>query len=88
MSNERRTENSYNLYLPDHVRNFLDCIKSRNDPISPVEDGHRTATVCHLGNIAMQLKRKITWNPEQEEVAGDSDAAALLTKPMRGPWRL
>jgi len=88
VSNERRTENSYNLYLPDHVRNFLDCIKSRRDPISPVEDGHRTATVCHLGNIAMQLDRKIAWNPETEEIAGDSDATALLTKPMRGPWRL
>ena len=52
-------------YLPDHVRNFLDCIKSRQDPIAPVEVGHRSVSVCHLGNIAMRLKRKIRWDPDK-----------------------
>jgi hypothetical protein len=70
------------------VRNFLDSVKSRREPIEPVEHGHRTATICHLGNIAMQLNRKIRWNPETEDIIGDPDAVALLTKPMRGPWQL
>src|SRR5690606_35836239 len=43
----------------DHSRNFLDCIKSRQDPVEPVEAGHHTANICHLANIAMLLKRKI-----------------------------
>jgi len=55
---------------PDHARNFLDCVKSRRDPVEPVEAAHRTATLCHLANIAMQLKRKIRWDPEQEQIVG------------------
>jgi hypothetical protein len=80
--------NQSTLDLPDHVRNFLDCIKSRRDPLGKVEIGHRTASVCHLGNIAMQLARKIKWDPKAEEIAGDPEATALLTMPMRGPWKL
>ncbi|HEX4131401.1 MAG TPA: Gfo/Idh/MocA family oxidoreductase [Pirellulales bacterium] len=87
-SNPSRTENVYKNYLPDHVRNFLDCVKSRQDPIEPVEVGHSTATLCHLGNIAMRLKRNIKWNPEAEEIGGDEEAAAMLSRPMRAPWQL
>ena len=72
----------------DHVRNFLDCIKSREDPLECVEAGHRTASICHLGNIAMKLHRKIRWEPEQEQIVGDPEAAALLSRPMRAPWTL
>ena len=43
----------------DHARNFLDCVKSRKDPVEPVEAGHRTASMCHLANIAMRLRRKV-----------------------------
>ncbi|MEN6405074.1 MAG: Gfo/Idh/MocA family oxidoreductase [Thermoguttaceae bacterium] len=71
-----------------HVRNFLDCMKSRKDPIEPVEVGHRVATICHLGNIAMKLRRKIRWDPKQEAVIGDPQAAAMLSRPMRAPWTL
>ena len=49
----------------NHYRNFLDCVKSRREPIEPVEAGHRTASLCHLGNIAMMLKRKIAWDPKE-----------------------
>lgn len=87
-SNPSRVDNDYKQYLPDHVRNFLDAVKSRQDPIEPVDVGHRTASICHLGNIAMQLGRKIRWDPAAEQIVGDDEAAALLSKPRRQPWQL
>ena len=72
----------------DHVRNFIAAVKSRRDPIEPVEIGHRSATICHLGNIAMLLKRKIRWDPAKEEIVGDAEAAAMLDAADAGPWRL
>lgn len=87
-SNPRRTEEARREYIPDHVRNFLDSVKSRRDPIEPVEVGHRTATICHLGNIAMRLKRKIRWDPDRERIMGDEEAAGLLSRPIRDPWHL
>jgi len=50
--------------------------------------GHRTATICHLGNLAMLLKRKIRWDPDKEQVVGDDQAAAVLARPLRPPWHL
>ena len=88
VGNPRQTEDKYANYLPDHVRNFLDCIKTREQPIGPVDIGHRTASICNLGNIAMRLKRSIRWNPEAEEIIGDDEATALLSRPMRAPWHL
>ena len=72
----------------DHVRNFSQCVKSRHDPVEPVEVGHRTASLCHLGNIAMRLKRKIHWDPAKEQIVGDDEAAKMLARPMRAPWHL
>jgi predicted dehydrogenase len=71
---------------PNHYRNFLDCVKSRKEPVEPVEVGHRTASLCHLGNIAMILHRKIRWDPKREAIVGDSEAARMLSRPMRAPW--
>ena len=71
-----------------HVRNFIDCVKLRRDPIDPVEAGHRTASLCHLGNIAMKLGRKIRWDPQWEQVIDDADASAMLDRPMRAPWTI
>jgi hypothetical protein len=73
----------------DHVRNFLDCIKSRSEPNAPVELGHRTATVCHLGNIAIELKAKLKWDPQAERFIGDrsDDANALLNREWRDDWK-
>ena len=72
----------------DHYRNFLDCVKTRKDPICPVEVGHRSATVCHLGNIAMKLKRRLHWDPEREEFINDPEANRLRCKSMRGQWHV
>src|SRR5262249_5229848 len=72
----------------DHRENWLACIKSRQLPISDVAIGHRSATVCHLGNIAIRTGRSIQWDPAKEQIVGDDEAAAMLTRPYRGPWKL
>ncbi len=88
VSNPERTQEAGQHHVPDHVRNFLQCIRSRRDPVAPVSVGHRSATVCHLGNIAMLLKRKLQWDPVQERFVGDDEANRLLSRPMRAPWVL
>ncbi len=70
----------------NHHQNFLDCIKSRQAPIANVEVGHRSATLCHLGNIAMLLKRPLKWDPVKEEFLGDDAANRLRWRPRRAPW--
>lgn len=71
-----------------HMANWLECIKSRCKPIADVEIGHRSATMCHLGNIARWTGRKLKWNPEKEAFEGDEDANSYLQRPMRAPWTL
>jgi predicted dehydrogenase len=72
-----------------HVRNFLDCVKSRSEPNAPIELGHRTASVCHLGNIAIELKAKLKWDPKTERFTGDKsdEANALLNREWRDTWK-
>ncbi len=72
----------------DHMGNWLDCIKSREKPVADVEIGHRSATVCHLGNIARWENRRLKWDPEKEVFIGDDEANALLTRPRRQPYDL
>ena len=69
-----------------HVRNFLDCIKSRQRPISDVADGHYTTLACHLSNISLKIGRKIRWDTEKEEIIGDREASQHLERPYRKPW--
>jgi predicted dehydrogenase len=77
------------LYVSnDHHANWLECIKTRRPPIADVEIGHRSATVCHLGNIAVRTGRKIVWDPVQEAVVGDAEAARMVSRPYRAPWNL
>ena len=71
-----------------HRRDFLDCVKTRKTPITPAEIGHRSATVCHLGNIAMILGRKIRWNPKREQMIDDPSTNRMVDRAMRSPWRL
>jgi predicted dehydrogenase len=71
-----------------HHQNWLECIKSRKLPICDVAIGHRSATVCHLGNIAIRSGRKIQWDPVKELIVGDAAAAKLTTKEYRAPWKL
>src|SRR6266511_2308670 len=69
-----------------HVRNFLDCVKSRQQPISDVESGHKTSVTCHLANIAFKVGRTICWDDAKEEIIGDREASKLLVKNYRAPW--
>jgi predicted dehydrogenase len=71
-----------------HVRNFLDCVKSRQRPNADVEEGHLSAVMCHLGNLATRLGRSLAWDPAAERVIGDAEANALLTTRYRAPWAL
>jgi len=75
------------LYASDnHMKNFFDCVRSRQQPICDAEIGHRSVTVCQLGVIAMRLGRKLNWNPATEEFAGDKEANTWLAREMRAPW--
>ncbi len=70
----------------DHLRNWFDCIKSRQRPVADVEIGHRSATMCHLGNLARRLGRRLHWDPVREEFVGDAEANQHLDRARRKPW--
>jgi len=72
----------------DHMGDWIDCIKTRRRPITDVEIGHRSATVCHLGNIAYWLKRPLQWDPGKEDFVDDAEASRWLSRPYRGEWAL
>jgi predicted dehydrogenase len=71
-----------------HLQNWLDCIKTREEPNAPVEVGHRSITICHLANIARELGRKFRWDPVAETFPDDEEARALLDRPRRAGWEL
>ena len=86
---EKFRPNEIHLFRsPGHHRNFLDCIKSRRDSLVPCEVAHRSATPGHLGQIAMLLGCKIHFNPDTEEIIGNSTATRMLGYTMRSPWHL
>jgi predicted dehydrogenase len=72
----------------DHHGNWAECIRARRRPICDVEVGHRSVSVCHIGNIAIQLGRKLRWDPVAERFPEDEEANRLLWRPMRRPWSL
>ncbi len=69
-------------------RDFLDCVKSRKDPYFPVDIGHRVSSVCHLANIAIKRGHKLKWDPAAQRFDNDDAANAMLSRPMRSPWKL
>jgi len=73
---------------PAHVRNFLACIKSRQQPVLNLDVGHHVSTVAHLGNIAYRTGRKVAWDPVNERVIADSQADKLVGLKYRSPWKL
>jgi len=81
--------NEIHLYQSNnHKANFLECIKSRAQTIAPVEVGHRSCTLCLLGDIAMRLGRKLKWDPQKERFIDNELANRMLSRPMRSPWHL
>ena len=73
---------------PAHVRNFLDCVKSRQKPVLDVELGQHVSTVAHLGNIAFRSGEKIVWNPEARKITSHPAADKLVGVKYRAPWKL
>jgi len=81
--------NEIHLYeSANHQQNFLDCVRSRKDTICAAEIGQRSSSICHLGNIAMRLRRKLQWDPEKEQFVNDPEADRMLLAPMREPWHV
>jgi predicted dehydrogenase len=72
----------------DHVRNWLDCIKSRGRPVCHPESAHRATTICHAVNIGLRLGRSLKWDPQAERFLDDAQANAMLVRAMRPPWSL
>jgi predicted dehydrogenase len=72
----------------DHHANWLDCIHSRKLPICDVAIGHRSASMCHLGNIAIRTQQEVRWDPAAERIVGNDEAAHMVSRPYRAPWTL
>jgi predicted dehydrogenase len=83
-------EGAVRLYeSKDHFRNFIDAIRDGVKPAAPIEYAHRSITIAHLANIGLRLgRRRLRWNPATEQILDDTEASAMLTRPMRGPWQL
>ena len=79
--------NEIHLYEIDNQHgNWLDCIKTRKEPISPVEIGHRACTVCLISHIAMKIPGKLEWDPKAEKFKNNKEANAMLSRPQRKPY--
>lgn len=72
----------------NHYRNFIDCVVSRKEPITPGEVAHRSISIAQLGNIAMLLGRDLKWDPDKEQILNDPVAQWMLDRPYRAPWKL
>lgn len=70
---------------PSQARNFIDSVKSRKAPISPLESAIRSDTISHLSDISIRLNRPIQWNPEKEQIVNDAEATKMLDRPLRKP---
>jgi len=75
------------LYKSDnHYQDWIDAIKKRSRPISDVETGHRTSSLCNIANIAYELQRPLKWNPKKEQFIDDDAANMMLSRAYRGKW--
>ena len=73
---------------PGHLRNFIDCVKTRAVTLTPAEIAHRSASIGHLCLASIKAGHKLTWNPKTERIMNDSAAERYLSRPLRSPWRL
>ena len=80
-------ENEIHLYnSPDQHGNWLECIETRKEPISPIEIGHRACTVCLITHVAMKVPRKLQWDPKKEHFVNDAEANTWLRREQRAPY--
>jgi predicted dehydrogenase len=71
----------------NHLKDWLDCVRTRKLPICDVEIGCRSVTVCHLGNLAYWNHRRLKWDPKKECLIGDKEANTWLNRTKRAPWK-
>ena len=76
------------FHSTNHYRNFIDCVKSRQQTITPVETAHHSALPGHLGLISMLVGRKLRWDVQEEKILDDPEATALMTRHYRWPYRI
>jgi hypothetical protein len=76
------------LESPRHDQNFIDAVRTRGHTASPVADAVRSDLISQLSNIAIRLKKKITWDPKKNAIVDDAEATKMLSRPMRAPWKL
>ena len=69
-----------------HAGDFIECVRTRRQPVSDLEGAHRVATACHLANLSLRLGRKLRWDSARESIIDDKEAEALLERPYRPPW--
>jgi predicted dehydrogenase len=69
-----------------HMKNFLDCVASRERPVADIEEGHMSTALCELGNLSQKLGRSLTWDARKEQVVGDEEANKGLRRKYREPW--
>ena len=72
----------------DHHQDWLNCIRTRREPVAPAEAGHRSSSLCHLANFSLLLGRNLFWDPVRENFHDDAAANAMIARSMRGPWSL
>jgi len=91
---KKRKQTPPNIQIPNYkgsgglIGDFLHCVRTRQKPFRDIEVAHRTATHCHLGNIAYWLKKPLKWDPVKEEIIGDAEASRWLDRAAREPWGL
>jgi hypothetical protein len=72
----------------DHIKNFLECIKTRNEPNCTVENGRLVAQYAHMGNIAQRTQSRLVWDDQNKKFVKNKQANALITPEYRKPWSL
>jgi predicted dehydrogenase len=80
------TSGDWKAQYVEHAKNFIACVKSRATPNSDLESSHYVSATCHLANLSLKLGRKLRWDDATDDVIGDKEASALLSRPYRKPW--
>lgn len=88
-SNFSFKESDQRTYVSDsQAGNFVDCIKNRKPTINPLESAIRSDTISHLSDLCIRTGKEIRWDPKSETIVGDAETSALLTRPVRAPWKV
>jgi hypothetical protein len=88
VSNELLSDGSSSASTSALIRNFLDCVKTRKEPLCPLEEGHRSTSFAHLANIALATRERLQWDSARERFTNSEEANKMLHYEYRKPWKL